>query len=152
MKTSLLGTGYVGFATGIYLAETGDDILYKNIRKVEKMRQVVLPIYEPHLDTLFERNIITNRLKFSTSLEERVKPGVIIKLTGINQKIIYKELPFDAHLQRQPDIYLAKKLLRWTPKIDRAEVAQKTLDYLKGFSPEELNKSENKHFSKHIKS
>src|SRR5690554_2766161 len=45
----------------------------------------------------------------------------IIKLTGTNQKIIYKELPKDDPLQRQPDISLAKKLLNWEPKVGREE-------------------------------
>lgn len=76
----------------------------------------------------------------------------IIKLTGTEQKIIYKELPTDDPLQRQPDIALAKKLLGWTPKVNREEGMQKTFNYFKQLSPEELNKSEHKDFSKHIKS
>ncbi|MGY0391279.1 UDP-glucuronic acid decarboxylase family protein [Bizionia sp. KMM 8389] len=75
----------------------------------------------------------------------------IIKLTGTNQKIIYKELPTDDPLQRQPDISLAKKLLNWTPKIDRAEGMAKTFNYFQQLSPEELNRSEHKDFSKHIR-
>ncbi len=75
----------------------------------------------------------------------------IIKLTGTDQKIIYKELPTDDPLQRQPDITLAKKLLNWTPKVDRAEGMAKTFSYFKQLSAEELNKSEHKDFSKHIK-
>ncbi|WP_250433647.1 UDP-glucuronic acid decarboxylase family protein [Hanstruepera flava] len=75
----------------------------------------------------------------------------IIKLTGTKQQIIYKELPVDDPLQRQPDISLAKKLLGWTPKIGRAEGMQRTFEYFKKLSPEELNKREHKDFSKHIK-
>lgn len=75
----------------------------------------------------------------------------IIKLTGTEQKIIYKELPIDDPLQRQPDISLAKKLLGWEPKINRSEGMSKTFDYFKKLTPEELNKSEHKDFSKHIK-
>lgn len=151
MKISVLGTGYVGFATGSCLTETDDDILYKNIQKVEKMRQVVWPIYEPHLETLFERNIRTNQLKYSTSLDENIKYGEIIRLTGTNKKIIYNELPVDDLLQRQHDISLAKNLLGCAAKIDRAEGMQKTFDNLKGISRAELNKSENNDFSNYIK-
>ncbi len=75
----------------------------------------------------------------------------IIKLTGTNQKIIYKELPTDDPLQRQPDITLAKNLLNWTPKVERAEGMEKTFSYFKQLSAEELTKSEHKDFSKHIK-
>lgn len=75
----------------------------------------------------------------------------IIKLTGTDQKIIYKELPKDDPLQRQPDISLAKKLLDWEPKIGRQEGMLKTFNYFKGLTKEELYKSEHKDFTKHIK-
>ena len=75
----------------------------------------------------------------------------IIKLTQTNQKIIYKELPVDDPLQRQPDISLAKKLLDWEPKVERAEGMQKTFNYFRSLSSEDLYKSEHKDFSKHIK-
>jgi len=75
----------------------------------------------------------------------------IIKLTNTNQKIIYKELPVDDPLQRQPDITLAKKLLGWEPKIGREEGMQKTFNYFKSLSDDDLYKSEHKDFSKHIK-
>ena len=75
----------------------------------------------------------------------------IIKLTGTNQKIIYKELPKDDPLQRQPDITLAKKLLNWEPKISREEGMLKTFNYFKELSDEELYKSAHKDFTKHIK-
>jgi len=75
----------------------------------------------------------------------------IIKLTGVKQEIIYKELPIDDPLQRQPDITLAKKLLNWEPKISREEGMQKTFNYFKKLSKEELYKKEHKDFSKHIK-
>lgn len=75
----------------------------------------------------------------------------IIKLTRTKQKIIYKELPVDDPLQRQPDISLAKKLLDWEPKIEREEGMKKTFEYFKSLSKEELYKSEHKDFTNHIK-
>ena len=75
----------------------------------------------------------------------------IIKLTGTKQKVIYKELPVDDPMQRQPDISLAKRLLGWEPKIEREEGMRKTFDYFKKLTREELYKSEHKDFSKHIK-
>jgi len=75
----------------------------------------------------------------------------IIKLTKTDQKIVYKELPIDDPLQRQPDITLAKKLLDWEPKTGRTEGMKKTFDYFKGLSRDELHKSEHKDFTKHIK-
>ena len=55
----------------------------------------------------------------------------IIKLTGTNQKIIFKELPTDDPKQRQPDITKAKKILGWSPKVSRAEGLKITLEYFK---------------------
>jgi len=75
----------------------------------------------------------------------------IIKLTNTRQKVIYKELPVDDPLQRQPDITLAKKLLGWQPKVEREEGMLKTFNYFKSLSDEDLYKSEHKDFSKHIK-
>jgi len=82
MKISVIGTGYVGLVTGTCLAETGNDVLCIDIdeNKVKKMQGGEVPIYEPHLDVLFERNIKANRLRFSTSLEEGLEHGQIIFL------------------------------------------------------------------------
>ncbi len=70
----------------------------------------------------------------------------IAKLTKMNQKIIYKPLPIDDPLQRQPDISKAKEILDWQPKIGRSEGMKFTLDYFRGFSEEELQKSEHRDF------
>lgn len=82
MKISVIGTGYVGLVTGTCLAETGNEVLCIDIdeNKVKQMQQGVVPIYEPHLDVLFDRNIKSNRLRFSTSLEEGLNHGEIIFL------------------------------------------------------------------------
>ncbi len=71
----------------------------------------------------------------------------IIKLTGTNQKIIYKSLPKDDPLQRQPDISRAKEILNWKPKIGREEGMKITYEYFKSLSKEELLKKEHKDFS-----
>lgn len=75
----------------------------------------------------------------------------IIKLTGTTQKVIYKPLPADDPLQRQPDITKARLILGWEPKVSREEGMKKTYDYFRSLSEEELNRSEHKDFSKHIK-
>ena len=75
----------------------------------------------------------------------------IIGLTQTNQKIIFKELPVDDPLQRQPDITLAKQILDWEPKVGRSEGMKKTFEYFKGLSREKLFKREHKDFTNHIK-
>ena len=73
----------------------------------------------------------------------------ILKLTGASQQIIFKELPTDDPLQRQPDIGLAKKILNWSPKIDRAEGLKRTYAYFQSLSEEELYKKEHNDFEKY---
>ncbi|MBP2833272.1 SDR family oxidoreductase [Aquimarina sp. U1-2] len=72
----------------------------------------------------------------------------IIKLTGTDQKIVYKSLPVNDPLQRQPNISKAKELLNWEPTIDRSEGMRRTLAYFQNLSKEELYKSEHRDFSK----
>lgn len=82
MKIAVIGTGYVGLVTGTCLAESGNEVVCVDIdkEKVDKMRNGTVPIYEPHLDVLFERNIKANRLKFTTSLDEGLDHGEIVFL------------------------------------------------------------------------
>lgn len=75
----------------------------------------------------------------------------IIKLTGIDQKIVFKPLPQDDPMQREPDISKARKILGWEPKVSREEGMKKTFEYFKNLSKVELFKSEHKDFSKHNK-
>jgi len=81
-KIAVVGTGYVGLVTGTCFAETGNQVICVDIdaKKVEKMKNGVVPIYEPHLDLLFERNIKAGRLSFTTSLEEGIEDAEIIFL------------------------------------------------------------------------
>jgi dTDP-glucose 4,6-dehydratase len=75
----------------------------------------------------------------------------ILKLSKSDRKIIYKSLPEDDPLKRQPDITLAKKVLNWAPLISREEGMKRTYNYFQNLSDEKLTKIEHKDFSKHIK-
>lgn len=75
----------------------------------------------------------------------------IIKLTGTDQKVIYKPLPKDDPMQRQPNITKAKEILGWEPKVDRKEGLKITYDYFKSLPEEKLYKKEHKDFSKYNK-
>jgi len=75
----------------------------------------------------------------------------IIKLTGTNQKIVFKPLPKDDPTQRQPDITLARKLLDWEPTISRAEGLKITYEYFKSLPKESLYKNEHNDFERYIK-
>ncbi|MBL0104923.1 MAG: UDP-glucose/GDP-mannose dehydrogenase family protein [Bacteroidetes bacterium] len=82
MKIAVVGTGYVGLVTGTCFAETGNQVTCVDIdkAKVAKMQQGQIPIYEPHLDLLFERNIKQGRLHFTTDLSAGIKDAKIIFL------------------------------------------------------------------------
>ena len=75
----------------------------------------------------------------------------IIQLTETSQSIIYKDLPVDDPKQRQPDISKAREILKWEPKINRAEGLKLTYEYFKGLSKEELFESNHYNFDKYIK-
>ncbi|MBL6594932.1 MAG: UDP-glucose 6-dehydrogenase, partial [Flavobacteriales bacterium] len=59
MKIAVIGTGYVGLVTGTCLAETGNTVTCVDIdeKKVQTLKNGKIPIYEPHLDNFFQRNI-----------------------------------------------------------------------------------------------
>lgn len=82
MKIAVVGTGYVGLVTGTCLAETGNTVICVDINeeKVQMMKAAKLPIYEPGLDLLFNRNIEHDRLKFTTNLGEAIEDAQIIFL------------------------------------------------------------------------
>ncbi len=79
---AVIGTGYVGLVTGTCFAENGNNVICVDIdeEKVNKMKNGEVPIYEPHLDVLFERNIKENRLSFTTNMEEAIQDAEIIFL------------------------------------------------------------------------
>jgi len=73
----------------------------------------------------------------------------IVRLTGSDQKIVFKPLPQDDPMQRQPDITLAKEVLGWSPKVARSEGMERTYAYFKGLTKDELYRSEHKDFTTH---
>ncbi len=81
-KIAVVGTGYVGLVTGTCFAETGNHVVCIDIdkNKVDKMLNGEIPIYEPNLSVLFERNIKANRLNFTTDLVDGIKDAEIIFL------------------------------------------------------------------------
>ena len=82
MKIAVVGTGYVGLVSGTCLSETGNHVICVDIdqRKVEKLQNGEITIYEPGLDNLFHRNIKEGRLKFTTNLQEAIENAVLIFL------------------------------------------------------------------------
>lgn len=82
MNIAVVGTGYVGLVTGTCFAETGNHVICVDIdaAKVDRLRNGEIPIFEPGLDVLFERNTHQGRLIFTTSLEEAIREAQVIFL------------------------------------------------------------------------
>lgn len=82
MNIAVIGTGYVGLVTGTCFAETGNNVICvdNNEQKVKSLRAGVIPIFEPGLDVLFDRNTKEGRLHFTTDLSEAIKSAQIIFL------------------------------------------------------------------------
>ncbi|WP_247234005.1 UDP-glucose/GDP-mannose dehydrogenase family protein [Telluribacter sp. SYSU D00476] len=82
MKIAVVGTGYVGLVTGTCFAETGNQVCCVDIdeNKVARLNAGKIPIYEPGLDVLFDRNVAEGRLKFTTNLAEGIAGAQVIFL------------------------------------------------------------------------
>jgi len=82
MNIAVIGTGYVGLVAGSCFAEGGNDVICvdNNADKVENLKQGVIPIYEPGLPELVERNTREERLSFTTDLAEAVRKSLVIFL------------------------------------------------------------------------
>ena len=80
MKIAVIGTGYVGLVVGACLAETGNEVICADVdqRKIDGLKQNVLPIYEPGLDSLVERNQQQGRLLFTTDVGYAVSKAEVV--------------------------------------------------------------------------
>jgi UDPglucose 6-dehydrogenase len=80
MKIVIVGTGYVGLVTGACLSEVGTDVVCVDVNeeKIENLKKGILPIYEPGLDRIVERNVSKGRLQFSTNLAEVIGTAEVV--------------------------------------------------------------------------
>jgi UDPglucose 6-dehydrogenase len=82
MHIAVIGTGYVGLVTGACFAEFGVDVtcVDVDVTKIEKLRQGIIPIYEPGLDQIVEKNVKAGRLHFTTNIGEGVERAEVVFL------------------------------------------------------------------------
>jgi UDPglucose 6-dehydrogenase len=80
MKLAVIGSGYVGLVAGACFAQTGNDVICmdNDAGKIEKLREGIIPIYEPGLETMIEKNVKQGRLKFTTDIKKTVEESEIL--------------------------------------------------------------------------
>jgi len=80
MKIAIVGTGYVGLVTGTCFSEVGMDVTCVDIdqKKIDNLHKGILPIYEPGLEEMVERNVHKKRLHFSTSLKDSIQGAEVV--------------------------------------------------------------------------
>ncbi|MBI3582603.1 MAG: UDP-glucose/GDP-mannose dehydrogenase family protein [Nitrospinae bacterium] len=80
MNICVIGTGYVGLVTGVIFADLGNDVtcVDKIKEKIDSLNKGIMPIYEPGLEEMVKRNVVDNRLFFSTDLHGAVEKAEII--------------------------------------------------------------------------
>lgn len=79
MKITVIGTGYVGLVAGACLADMGNNVICvdNNEEKLNRLKQGIIPIYEPGLEELVKSNIAENRLEFSSDIDKAVKDSLV---------------------------------------------------------------------------
>ncbi len=80
MRISVIGIGYVGLVTGSCFAENGNDVMCMDVDsdKINRLKEGIIPIYEPHLEELVKNNVKEGRLRFTTDIKEAVDHGLIL--------------------------------------------------------------------------
>lgn len=83
MDIAVIGTGYVGLTVGTCLSESGNDVICvdKDEKKIQALKDTEIPIYEPGLEELVERNTEEGRLEFTTDLNRAVEKSLLNYIT-----------------------------------------------------------------------
>ncbi len=140
MKIAVIGTGYVGLVTGTCFAETGHHVLCidNNQSKIDQLEKGIVPIYEPGLELLLERNRKQNRINFSNDIQKAVEFA----------QIIFLALPTPPNEDGSADLsyvlgvaeQLSKRIKNYTVVVNKSTVPVGTAEKVKSKLLEHCNK------------
>jgi UDPglucose 6-dehydrogenase len=104
MKIAIIGSGYVGLVTGACFAEVGHEVtcVDNDERKVKALRNGKIPIYEPGLEQLVQRNVSAHRLQFTGSVEQGVD----------NSQVVFIAVPTPPHTDGSVDLTYIERVAR----------------------------------------
>jgi UDPglucose 6-dehydrogenase len=104
MKIAIIGSGYVGLVTGACFAEVGHEVICvdNDERKVIALRNGKIPIYEPGLDQLVQRNVSAHRLQFTGSIEQGVD----------NSQVVFIAVPTPPQIDGSVDLTYIERVAR----------------------------------------
>ncbi len=130
MKLTIIGTGYVGLVSGTCFAEMGHDVVCVDIDelKIQKLNAGQVPIYEPELDILLERNLKQKRIRFTTDLSDGIQ----------NAEVIFLALPTPSGSDGSADLQyvlqvaqdLSRKIRQYTVIVNKSTVPVGTSEKL----------------------
>jgi len=140
MKLSMVGTGYVGLVTGTCFAEMGNSVICVDIdeKKIEKLKQGIIPIYEPGLETMVKENYKRGTLEFTTDIKEALKKSDIIFIAvGTPQgEDGSADLQYVLKVAQDIGKYMTHKMI----VVDKSTVPVGTADKVKETIQKELDK------------
>ncbi len=141
MKICMIGSGYVGLVSGACFAELGNNVICvdKNLNKISNLKKGAIPIYEPGLEELIQRNVKQERLQFSTDISRSIiKSDIIFICVGTPTKIKSNEADLKYIFQVVKD--LKKNLNKYKIIITKSTVPVTTGDKIQKLLTTKTNK------------
>ncbi|HVF47482.1 MAG TPA: UDP-glucose/GDP-mannose dehydrogenase family protein [Pyrinomonadaceae bacterium] len=138
MHIAVIGTGYVGLVTGACFAEFGVDVtcVDVDVTKVENLKKGIIPIYEPGLDKIVEKNAAAGRLKFTTDIRSAVEEALVVFL-AVGTPPLEDGSP-DMSFYRQAAKEVAEAMNGYKVLVTKSTVPVGTGKWLRGFVMESL--------------
>ena len=139
-KIAVIGTGYVGLVQGVILAEFGMQAVCMDVdvRKIERLRQGILPIYEPGLKELLDKNMSQGRLRFTSDMQSAVRESEVIFIAvGTPPQ---EDGSADLHYVEQVARQIGQFMDGYRVIVDKSTVPVGTGKYVRAIIQQELEK------------